>query len=127
MKVRALSLGYINHQRKYPGDVFTLVPYKKKDGSVVSVETQFSKKWMEKVDKGVPEVSQPKVPITAASLGNHEEQRRVNHSDLPVPSQNGTEITPEQPAKEEAGEQSEKPAEEAQTAKAPSTGDADVI
>ncbi len=125
MKVRALNLGYINHQRRYPGDVFTLTPYKDKDGKTVGTEQQFSSRWMEKVDKTVPEVNQPKIPVSASTLMEHEEQRRVEHQDLPINMPKQPEIIPEKPAVE-AGEQLE-PTVDVVPTKAPSTGDADVI
>jgi len=68
MKVRALEItgqkysGYYDHKRRLPGEIFTLVPLTRvdKNGKKVSVspENQFSKKWMEKVDKSTP-IAQP--------------------------------------------------------------------
>lgn len=42
--------GFYGLKRRYPGDEFTLVEKKGKDGKAVSVEQQFSEKWMEKVE-----------------------------------------------------------------------------
>lgn len=43
--------GFYGIKRRYPGDEFTLVARKDRHGKTVSVESQFSSKWMEKVDK----------------------------------------------------------------------------
>ena len=73
MKVRATQLGYYNHKRRPPGEVFILRPYKKtveeldeatkfktKKQVVVSAEEQFSFRWMERVDQNVS-VKQEKI------------------------------------------------------------------
>jgi hypothetical protein len=62
MKVRATMLGYYGHERRYPGDVFTLEPIKRmrkdKEGKLrevtIRAEQQFSERWMEKVEETVP-------------------------------------------------------------------------
>lgn len=41
MKVRAIRLGYYNHERKQPGSVFN-----------IESEKHFSKKWMEPFEEG---------------------------------------------------------------------------
>lgn len=63
MKVRAKTfskdetdkrvVGYYNHRRIREGEMFTLIPYKQKDGTVVSSEQQFSSKWMERLDSRI--------------------------------------------------------------------------
>ena len=68
MKVRALEItgqkysGYYDHKRRVPGEIFTLIPLTRidKNGKKVTVspENQFSKKWMEKVDKSTT-IEQP--------------------------------------------------------------------
>ena len=50
MKVRATQLGYYGHKRRKAGDIFELVPMKNRDGSVTSVEQQFSDVWMESLE-----------------------------------------------------------------------------
>lgn len=75
MKVRALSTGIYQNKRRREGDVFVLRPYKKyfRDHTgkkmqldpktkkpkfhLISVEKQFSERWMEKVDSSVEETS----------------------------------------------------------------------
>ena len=44
-------VGYYGDKRIKEGQIFTLVPRKRKDGSIESVEQQFSKAWMEQVDR----------------------------------------------------------------------------
>lgn len=126
MKVRAISLGYQDNRRRYPGDVFVLTPITKRDGTIITPEQQFSKRWMEKVDKSTPEINTPKVPISAATLGEHEEQRNVPHPGVdasPEPEET-TEKAPETKAEEATPEETvEKPKEEEKA----STGDSDVI
>lgn len=78
LRVRATELGFYNHLRRRPGDVFTLRPYKtmqvengKKVEVIVSAEHQFSKKWMELVDKSTPEkvsTSQQALDATSAEI-----------------------------------------------------------
>lgn len=46
--------GFYGQERRYPGDKFELVARKTKNGETVSVESQFSDKWMEKVNKPGP-------------------------------------------------------------------------
>ncbi len=64
MKVRAIKDGYYGHKRRRVGAVFMLAPITrmredKKTGAMkevtISPEQQFSTRWMEKVDAGVPE------------------------------------------------------------------------
>ena len=43
--------GFYGTKRRYPGQQFKLEPRKTQDGQTVSVEEQFSERWMEKVDK----------------------------------------------------------------------------
>ncbi len=54
MRVKALETGYYNHRRQKPGSVFDLIPVHTKDKKgkpiVMSAESQFSKKWMKKLD-----------------------------------------------------------------------------
>lgn len=42
--------GFYGLKRRYPGDKFELVERETKDGKVVSIESQFSEKWMEKIE-----------------------------------------------------------------------------
>lgn len=53
MKVKALKTGYYNHKRQKPGSIFELEPYEVVDEKgkekIVSVEEQFSPRWMVKV------------------------------------------------------------------------------
>lgn len=42
--------GFYGTKRRYPGDEFTLVATKDKNGKAVSAESQFSDKWMEKIE-----------------------------------------------------------------------------
>jgi hypothetical protein len=51
--------GFYGDERRYPGDKFDLVERKTKDGEVVSVESQFSERWMEKVNKPGPKPKEP--------------------------------------------------------------------
>jgi len=51
MKVKAIQIGYYNHCRKYPGEVFDLVDAK-----------HFSKAWMIDAAKKVPEVKEVEAP-----------------------------------------------------------------
>ena len=76
MKVRAKLIsengedgkmvGYYDHIRIREGQIFELVPRKRKDGTIISCEEQFSKEWMERME--VPPVEkktnaqQPPVP-----------------------------------------------------------------
>ncbi len=63
MKVKATAMGYYNHKRRRPGDVFLLKAFKRKISSVdqatktknvkeilCTPEMQFSEDWMERVD-----------------------------------------------------------------------------
>ena len=50
--------GFYGIERRYPGDEFTLVAKKDKDGKTISAESQFSDRWMEKVN--VPKKPGPK-------------------------------------------------------------------
>lgn len=43
--------GFYGFKRRYPGDEFTLEARKDRNGKTITVEQQFSSKWMEKVDK----------------------------------------------------------------------------
>ncbi len=52
--------GFYGQERRYPGDVFDLVAKKDRNGETVTAESQFSKKWMEKVNKPGP---RPKEPV----------------------------------------------------------------
>lgn len=82
MKVKATQLGYHDHRRRRPGDVFVLRPIKKMDGSVITAEKQFSKNWMEKVDASVPEASRPKTPISPGTLSEVEERNQARHKTI---------------------------------------------
>jgi hypothetical protein len=56
MRVKATALGYYDHKRRRPGEVFELMPYEKTvnqhtgQKEVVTAEAQFSKRWMEKFE-----------------------------------------------------------------------------
>lgn len=63
MKVRATQLGYYDHRRRKPGEVFELIEVKgftkdpkteKVSPLTLSPEQQFSENWMEKVDESTP-------------------------------------------------------------------------
>lgn len=68
MKVQATQLGYHDHRRRRPGDVFVLRPIKAADGKIITPEQQFSKNWMKKVDPSTPEFSQPKPEIRPGNM-----------------------------------------------------------
>ncbi len=53
--------GFYGLQRRYPGDEFELVARKDSKGNTLSAESQFSKKWMEKVN--VPKKPGPKPKV----------------------------------------------------------------
>lgn len=63
IKVRATSLGYIYHKRRYEHDVFTLTPFEgqryndkgKLESVWITAQDQFSERWMEVVDARTPE------------------------------------------------------------------------
>lgn len=64
MKVKATQLGYHNHIRVKPGQIFELVEYegldREKNPVTRTAEQQFSKKWMVKVEgRTVPTRSLP--------------------------------------------------------------------
>lgn len=61
IKVRAVRTGYYGLARRREGDVFT-----------IEAETQFSPKWMEKVDAATPEVRS-----TAQDLINRQHDARL--------------------------------------------------
>lgn len=42
--------GFYGIKRRYPGDKFELIERKTQKGEVVSIESQFSDKWMEKIE-----------------------------------------------------------------------------
>jgi len=126
MRVRAISQGYYQHRRRYKGDVFTLTPYTKRDGTVVDAEKQFSKVWMEKVDKATPEVNQPKIPIDRGHLDAHQEQREVGHPGVLATPEKPKEPKPKVPAGIGAEAKPEEPKTEEKPKKS-SSGDSDVI
>lgn len=51
VRVRALMIGYYDHARRRPGDVFTIDGTTDKDGNVLA----FSDRWMERVSNREPE------------------------------------------------------------------------
>ena len=52
--------GFYGLKRRYPGDEFTLVDKKNDDGKVIcSAKSQFSERWMEKVNKPGPKPKEP--------------------------------------------------------------------
>jgi hypothetical protein len=53
--------GFYGQERRYPGDEFELIATKTKDGKTVSAESQFSDRWMEKVN--VPKKPGPKPKV----------------------------------------------------------------
>ena len=104
MKVKAIELGYYDHKRRRPGAVFELKPVKalimdpkskfekplldkdgKKQYETVSVEKQFSKTWMEKVNANVPLTPEKKakaqVPTGSPNL-SEESDEEVAESDV---------------------------------------------
>lgn len=102
MKVRAIELGYYEHARRKPGDVFYLKPYEislrdemgalvKENGKfkkvTVSVEEQFSDTWMEKVEDEAP-------PQKARHKSTHRNSMAV--------SQYKEEAMPDEPAGEDS-------------------------
>lgn len=59
-------VGYYGDKRVREGQIFVLQPRKRKDGSVESIQQQFSKKWMEQVDRmpvARPEPAKPQIPV----------------------------------------------------------------
>lgn len=83
MRVRAIQLGYYGMQRREEGEVFELKPTKalnKKTGlmEVVSVEQQFSNKWMERVTeesktrRGVKPQEKSEEPVVEKPSGDEE-------------------------------------------------------
>lgn len=52
-------VGYYGEKRIREGEIFTLVPRKMVDGKILSAEQQFSKKWMEEVDRMPVRRTQP--------------------------------------------------------------------
>jgi len=101
IRVRALELGYYDDQRRRIGDVFTLhdregtfteiardkngdpkldkqgYPVTKEVKKVLTAESQFSEKWMERVDPTTPE----KVTTPSEALKQkHDEQMAARHS-----------------------------------------------
>lgn len=50
MLVKAIQMGEYGHLRRRPGSVFELKPRKMKNGAILSVEQQFSPKWMKKLN-----------------------------------------------------------------------------
>lgn len=64
--------GFYGTSRRYPGEEFTLVDVKTKDGTIVKAEAQFSKKWMERIEvedeprrRGRPKAEEPSVNTDA--------------------------------------------------------------
>lgn len=51
--------GFYGQERRYPGDKFELVATKTQGGEAVTAESQFSAKWMEKVNKPGPKPKEP--------------------------------------------------------------------
>ena len=51
--------GFYGQERRYPGDEFTLIARKGKNGKTISAKSQFSERWMEEVVK--PENEAPVV------------------------------------------------------------------
>lgn len=82
MKVTATQVGFHDHRRRYPGDIFVLRSYKKADGTIITPEQQFSKNWMKKVDPSVPEVSNPKTPIMPSTLHEVEARNQAKHKTI---------------------------------------------
>lgn len=82
MKVQATQLGYHDHRRRRPGDVFVLRPIKKTDGTIITAEQQFSKTWMEKVNDSTPEISRPKTIIAPGTLSEVEERNQAKHKTI---------------------------------------------
>ena len=86
MKVKATKMGYYNNQRKRTDEEFDLVPIKRKINGkdvVITPEQQFSKEWMEKVEKDKPktispekstqtEPDQPKLPAGQKGTGDQD-------------------------------------------------------
>jgi hypothetical protein len=54
--------GYYARTRLYPGDEFELVARKTASGETITAESQFSKIWMEKVNKPGPKPKAPVIP-----------------------------------------------------------------
>ena len=52
--------GFYGERRRYPGDEFELIDKKDGEGKVIySAKSQFSDKWMEKVNKPGPKPKEP--------------------------------------------------------------------
>lgn len=114
MKVKATQLGYHDHRRRRPGDVFVLRPIEKADGKIITPEQQFSKKWMEKVGESVPELNQKKPEIRPGNIDAvHDSQPK--HSSLA------------QIQAESAGSQKDASEEKAPALASQSSGDQDLI
>lgn len=64
-------VGYYGDKRVREGQIFTLVPLKRKDGTILSVQQQFSKNWMEQVDRMPATRTEPeKTKVLSAPGGN---------------------------------------------------------
>ena len=116
MRVRAKSVsengkenrvvGYFGDRRIREGQIFTLVPRKRKDGTIESVEQQFSKNWMEQVDRmPVSRPAQPQktlggsgpvAPVNDDPLGSNAPNEEEAPSD-DLESQPGSDNLPGQP------------------------------
>lgn len=119
MKVEATQLGYHDHRRRRPGDIFVLRPIKKANGEIITPEQQFSKNWMKKViDPSVKEVNTPKIPIAPGNLDAVREREQPQHKSIE-----------QHQAEAAAAKQEEKaPEEESVTTGGPaSSGDEDLI
>lgn len=51
--------GFYGLKRRYPGEEFKLEAKKDQNGKTITAESQFSDKWMEKVNKPGPKPKQP--------------------------------------------------------------------
>ena len=59
--------GFYGLKRRYAGDEFTLVAKKGANGKTITAKSQFSEKWMEKVDK--PVIEHVAAPIDESDQG----------------------------------------------------------
>lgn len=82
MKVQATQLGYYEHKRRREGDVFELVERKDRHGKVMTVNQQFSSKWMKKVSDDTEKSESVMTRIDSSNLEKHQTANQPVHSDL---------------------------------------------
>lgn len=105
MRVRATQNGYHGLRRRKTGDVFVLMPRKKKDGTVVTPDQQFSENWMVKLD--------PEAKPKAKAKGKRESKKKDDPK----------KVVPKKVAEKPEEKVEEEPTEKAGAA----TGDQEII